>query len=186
MSRFSCIALGCPIPTRSYEMRVKRPPGCRFTDRCQVEAIDEPALSGPSAHLAVGQRSAPAPVATDLPVFEEDAPAVVRLLQRESPPHSAAVLLVVGARRFALTLPCLLGRHGVAANAFANDRTVSREHAELIRDGDYVIVRNVASSGNTLEVDDEDAPHGMAIHLAPGSHRLIFGTSFHAILEIGS
>ena len=168
-------------------MRVKRPPGCRFTDRCQVEAVTDPAFSTQSAHIDAGEPSTPGPVATEPIVTDEDAPAVLRLLRRAPMPQRAAVVLVVDSGRFELALPCILGRRGtVAAIAFANDRTVSREHVELIHDGNHVIVRNIASSGNSLAVDGEAAPHGSAVRLGPGSHRLIFGTSFHALLEIAS
>ena len=77
------------------------------------------------------------PLETALLTPIEALPAVLRMLpQREAGPQPPAsqnfreatqVVLVVGTRKFPLSLPCLLGRRGtIASDAFEEDKTVSR------------------------------------------------------------
>ena len=128
------------------------------------------------------------------PLVEDQAPdttpAVLRFLppnlHQISPlPKSARVILIVGFNNLALPVPCVLGRHGtIGAALFADDRTVSRAHAEITNEGTTIAIRNVASSGNTLSVDGTQLPYGASIRLSVGRHSLLFGERFTAAVEV--
>jgi len=128
------------------------------------------------------------------PSVEEEAPDMTPAVLRFLPPpfHQASpvlkstrVVLIVGFDHLALPLPCVLGRHGtVGAAFFADDRTVSRTHAEITTEGTMIAIRNVASSGNTLSVDGTPLPYGASIRLSVGRHSLLFGERFTAAVEV--
>lgn len=162
--RFRCVAAGCPLPEETYDTKLRRPPACRL-GHCRVEPID-----------AAG----PAPPRQSFEAMPGDATWVPKPRR-----HSSTAVLIVGDRRFALPHECVLGRRGdVARDAFADDRTVSLEHARLTVLGDVAYLKNVSNGGHALVVNGASLSFGDEAKLKLGRSRVRFGPSFTCVIEL--
>ena len=152
------------MPEEMYDAKLRRPPACRL-GHCLIEPIDS-AGSAPPAHSHEAMQGD----ATWVP--------------RPRRPRSTAVL-IAGDRRFVLPHECVLGRRGdVARDAFADDRTVSLEHARLTVHADVAYIKNVSNGGHALVVNGASLSFGDEAKLKLGRSRVRFGSSFTCVIEL--
>jgi hypothetical protein len=160
----------------------QNPEGSRFCARCGA------ALPPPPAPAA-GARPSTSPVDTtstiSLTALEGalehgEAGAPIEQVLEEQPPAGTALLVVkrgpnAGSRFLLDADVTTAGRHP-ESDIFLDDVTVSRRHAEFVREGDHFLVRDVGSLNGTYLDRERIESAGLAggDEVQIGKYRLVF------------
>lgn len=145
----------------------------------------DPAHAGPDTTISFGRIGANAPEEPTSPGgLGGDEKAAVAALPR----HSALLIMQQGpgaGSRFLLDTPRTVAGRSERADIFLDDVTVSRKHAEFVRDEDSFIVRDIGSLNGTyvnrLRTDAVELSLGDEVQI--GKFRLTFYPSPHAGTE---
>ena len=156
----------------------QNPDGSRFCARCGA-ALPTPPVSAPSPvdttstislsaiEGALEQGEAPPPAD---PAFEEQLPAGTALLVVKRGPNAGS--------RFLLDADVTTAGRHPESDIFLDDVTVSRRHADFVREGTGFLVRDVGSLNGTYldrqRIDSAGLANGDEVQI--GKYRLVFLT----------
>lgn len=155
----------------------QNPEGSRFCARCG--AALPPSTGSTHAHSAVETTSTISLSALEGALESGEGAPVEQVLQ-EQPPAGTALLVVkrgpnAGSRFLLDTDVTTAGRHP-ESDIFLDDVTVSRRHAEFVREGDHFLVRDVGSLNGTYLDRERIESAGLAggDEVQIGKYRLVF------------